>query len=276
MFPSDTEMYNQLGDDRDHAYLDLPTTDSSDYGWGKGKERPIYPCTSRPQGIFRNKNRSTGYASTAGKYTSAFALGARTFAKSDPALSRTLRAKALAAYALGKKYPGVCQTAPGTSPYFYEEENWVDDMELGAAELYALTNDRRYLADAMEYAAREPVTPWMGADTAKHYEFYPWHNNGHYAIWRAGSAAQKKQMAEFYRRGLDAVVARADNGFRIGIPFIWCSNDLVVSFATQALLYRQMTGDQRFREYEQSAIDWLFGANPWGTSMVVGYPRAGT
>jgi endoglucanase len=36
-----------------------------------------------------------------------------------------------------------------------------------------------------------------------------------------------------------------------------------------------MTGDTRFREYEQAAIDWLFGANPWGTSMVVGYPNGG-
>jgi hypothetical protein len=33
-----------------------------------------------------------------------------------------------------------------------------------------------------------------------------------------------------------------------------------------------MTGDQRFREHEQAAIDWLFGANPWGTSMMIGYP----
>ena len=51
-------------------------------------------------------------------------------------------------------------------------------------------------------------------------------------------------MEDYYRRGLDAVVARANNGFRIGIPFIWCSNDLMVSFATQAALYRRMTGDR--------------------------------
>src|SRR5690606_2935376 len=28
MFPADDQMYNQLGDDRDHSFLDLPTTDS--------------------------------------------------------------------------------------------------------------------------------------------------------------------------------------------------------------------------------------------------------
>jgi hypothetical protein len=61
----------------------------------------------------------------------------------------------------------------------------------------------------------------------------------------------------------------------VGIPFIWCSNNLMTSFATQAYLYRTMTGDTRFREYEAAALDWLFGVNPWGISMVIGLPRDG-
>jgi hypothetical protein len=115
----------------------------------------------------------------------------------------------------------------------------------------------------------------MGADTAKHYQWYPWHNNGHYEIWRLAKAHDRQIVADYYKRGLAAVTARADNGFRIGIPFIWCSNNLMASFATQAYLYRQMTGDNQFREYEQAAIDWLFGANPWGVSMVIGLPQNG-
>jgi len=276
MFPSDSEMYNQLGDDRDHTYWDLPTTDSADYGWGKGKERALYPCTGKPQGLFKYKNRSSGFASTAGKYASSFALASLLYGKSDPAFASKLRARALAAYAIGKKFPGVCQGAPGKAPYFYEEDNWTDDMELGAAELYALTRDRRYLRDALDYASHEPVTPWFGADTARHYQWYPWHNNGHYEIWRVARGADRKTVADFYRRGIQAVVRRADNGFRIGIPFIWCSNNLMASFATQAYLYRRMTGDNQFREYEQSAFDWLFGTNPWGVSMVIGLPHDGT
>ncbi len=275
MFPSDAEMYNQLGDDRDHTYWDLPPTDSADYGWGKGKERALYPCTGRPQGLFRYKNRSSGFASTAGKYASAFALAASIYRQKDPAFATKLRHKALSAYAIGKRFPGVCQGAPGRAPYYYEEDNWVDDMELAAAELYALTRNRSYLRDALDYASREPVTPWMGRDTAKHYQWYPWHNNGHYEIWRAANTSDRRIVAAYYRRGLSAVVARADNGFRIGIPFIWCSNNLMASFATQAYLYRNMTGDNQFREYEQAAIDWLFGANPWGISMVIGLPHDG-
>ncbi len=275
MFPSDSEMYNQLGDDRDHTYWDLPTNDSADYGWGKGKERALYPCTGKPQGLFKYKNRSNGFASTAGKYASTFALAASLYGRRDPPFAAKLRQKALAAYAIGKRSPGVCQGAPGRAPYFYEEDNWTDDMELGAVELYALTRDRRYLRDALAYAAKEPVTPWFGADTAKHYQWYPWHNNGHYEIWRKAPVTDRKIVADYYKRGLKAVVDRADNGFRIGIPFIWCSNNLMASFATQAYLYRRMTGDKQFLEYEQAALDWLFGTNPWGVSMVIGLPHDG-
>ncbi len=275
MYPDDSTMFNQLGDDRDHAFFDLITTDSSDYGWGKGKERPVYPCTGKPQGILRAKNRATGYASTAGKFAAAFALGAQLFAVRDRSFADTLRRKAIAAYALGERYPGVCQTAPGTSPYFYEEDNWVDDMELGASLLHQLTGERRYADSAIAYARREPVTPWMGADTASHYQWYPFFNAAHFEMSKAAVPATRAELARFYRDGLARVAGRADNGFRIGVPFIWCSNDLVVSYANQAALYRQMTGDERFREFEQAALDWVFGTNPWGTSMAIGIPRAG-
>ncbi|NJD11357.1 MAG: glycoside hydrolase [Gemmatimonadetes bacterium] len=273
MHPSDDLIFNQIADDRDHAFHDLPNTDSSDYGWGKGGFRPVYPCTGRPQGLFAGKNRADGYASTAGKMAAAFALGVRVFRDRDPAFAQVLATKARSAYALGRKYPGACQTAPGRSPYFYEEASWVDDMELGAAELHALTGEAHFLQEAVEYAEQEPVTPWMGRDTARHYEYYPWVNHGHRAVWQeAADAATKARMVEFYRRGLQAVTDRAQNGFRNGIPFIWCSNNLLASFATQGVLFRRMGGGEAFRGPEQAAMDWIFGANPWGTSMVVYFP----
>lgn len=272
MYPEDDLLLNQLGDDRDHAFWDLPPNDSSDYGWGRGGWRPVYPCTGKPQGLFEHRNRSTGLASTAGKYAAGFALGARIFAGRDTAFARTLADRARAAYALGVVHPGVCQTAPARAPYFYEEDDWADDMELAAATLHALTREPRHLAAALEYAALQPVKPWMGQDTARHYQWYPWHDNGHYEIWREAPPpdSARRQMAEYYRRGLDAVRSRAGNGFRIGIPFVWCSNNLLASFATQAMFYRRMTGDTSYLEYEAAAIDWLFGANPWGVSMVIG------
>jgi hypothetical protein len=217
LFPDDSTMFNQLGDDRDHTYWDLITTDSSDYGWGKGGPRPVYPCTGKPQGILGHLNRSTGYASTAGKMAAAFALGARMLGARDRALADTLRRKAIAAYALGVRYPGACQTAPGAAPYFYEEDSWTDDMELGAALLFQLTGEERYRRDALSYARREPVTPWMGADTARHYQWYPWHNAGHLETWSRGSRAARGELAGFYRDGIERVVTRA--AYRLGVRY---------------------------------------------------------
>jgi len=166
-------------------------------------------------------------------------------------------------------------SAPARGPYFYEEDDWADDMELGAAALHALTGEARYRARAMAFAAQAKVKPWMGADTASHYQWYPFHNIGHYETWKRVAAASRAELARYYRDGLQAVAGRANNGFNVGIPFIWCSNDLMTSLAVQGVLYRRMTGDTRYRALEQSAIDWLFGVNPWGISMVIGMPADG-
>lgn len=276
MNPSDTEMYNQIADDRDHASYRLPTLDSVDYGWGKGKGRPVYFCTDKPQGLQKYKNRSNGLASTAGKFASTFAIGSRVMLKFDEKYANILKKKAIAAYELGIKYPGVCQTASCVSPYFYEEENYADDMELAAVELYNLTKDKRYLDDAVKFGHKEPVTPWMGADTARHYEWYPFINLGHYWI---GKCNNKKYSSEFItnlKKGIDLVYNKGKNNpFQIGIPFIWCSNNLVSNFLMQCRLYNELTNDDKYLAMEASLRDWLMGCNPWGTTMVIGLPENG-
>jgi endoglucanase len=275
MYPRPNLMFNQLGDDRDHLTFHVFTNDETNYGWGPGGARPIYPCTGRPQGLSKYKNHSTGMASTAGQFASVFALGAQIFAISNLRYARLLAAKAKEAYRYGELHPGVCQTAPATAPYYYEIANYANDMELGAAELYSLTHERRYLREALAYAAMERVQPWMGADTAEHYAWFPFFNFAHYELWRLGNAHAKRLMASYYREGLERVASRACNAFHIGIPFIWVSNDLAIAYATQAYLYRRMTGDRRFLAYEDGARDWLFGENLWGTSFVIGVPPQG-
>ena len=44
---------------------------------------------------------------------------------------------------------------------------------------------------------------------------------------------------------------------------------------TQCRLYRETTGDDTYAEMEASLRDWLFGCNPWGTSMIVELPLYG-
>lgn len=274
MNPAPEEMYNQIADDRDHRGFRLPTLDTVSYG--KGRERPVYTVTGKPQGLFKYKNRSTGVASTAAKFASAFALGSDILLQYYPAFSRMLKQKSIDAYNYGKKYPGICQTAPCVSPYFYEEDNYTDDMELAAVQLARTTNNLELLNEASGFGKTEPVTPWMGADTARHYQWYPFVNVGHFLMSKfAPDVKTKKQFLGYIKSGLTAIKAKGKNPFIFGVPFIWCSNNLVAAAITQAHWYRMQTGDNQFAEMETALRDWLFGCNPWGTSMICGMPEGG-
>jgi peptidoglycan/xylan/chitin deacetylase (PgdA/CDA1 family) len=269
MSPRDDRMYNQVGDDRDHQGMRIPRQDTNFYG--RGLQRPVYFCSGQPQGLLKYKNRSTGVASTAGKFSSCFALGRQLFAPSRKGFADTLLHKARAAYQAGIAQPGVCQTAPGRSPYFYEEDNWTDDMELAAA---SLGDD--YLDSAWHFAQQERVTPWLGKDTARHYQWYPFVNPGHAELARQSKGKQRDSLISYYREGIDRVWQKASqNAFYRGIPFIWCSNNLTVAFAIQCYWYRQLSGDNRYLQLEQACFDWIFGCNPWGTTMVYGLPASG-
>ncbi len=275
MNPSKDEMYYQVADDRDHRGYRLPNKDTTSYGFGK-KFRPVYFVTGKPQGNGKRQNRTTGVASVAAKYSSSFALGSEMFKKIDPAFSVLLKTKAKEAWEFALSDPGVCQTACVVSPYFYEEENYADDMELAAATLYQNSKIPEDFKSAAKWGELEQVTPWMELHRARHYQYYPFVNLGHALLAQSSDTLLARKFAGFMRQGLTSLKKYAANDpFPIGIPFIWCSNNLVVAAATQARLYRNITGDTQFLELETSLTDWLFGCNPWGTSMVVGLPANG-
>jgi endoglucanase len=286
MHPRSDWMFNQIADDRDHHGFRIPGEDSF---YNKGFERPVYFVTGEQQGLFQYKNRTTGTSSTAAKLASAFALADEIYLK-DNVWRRSEKAgplyaeKAISAYAYIWKKPGVTQTAPGHAPYFYEEDNWMDDVELAAAQLYKILNrdcnlpkkNQPTLKLAFDYAQKETLTPWLGSDTAKHYQWYPFINVGHNELAKQLKGKEKNTIISYYKKGIEAVWQKAKtNAFYRGVPFIWCSNNLTTSFATQCYWYRKLTNDKSFQEFEQANFDWLFGCNPWGTSMVYGLPANG-
>lgn len=278
MNPDSAVMFNQIADDRDHASMRLPTEDKVDYGWGAGAGRPVYFITGERQGLGEHKNRTTGVSSSAGKFASAFALGADIFKDIDPAFATLMKEKAGAAYNFAEIKLGNTQTACLKSPYFYEEDNYVDDVELAAAIKYNLTNDESWLKKADYWGQLEEVTPWMELGRARHYQFYPFINLGHYYLSQSKDEAIKEKYTRFMKNGLEAIAKRAkeqDDPFLNGVPFIWCSNNLVAAAITQARLYHQISGDDTYMEMEAALRDWLLGCNPWGTSMICGFPAGG-
>ena len=273
MNPEHRVMFNQIADDRDHAGFRLPQTDQVDYGWGPGTGRPVYFVTGKPQGLSSYINRTTGVSSTAGKFSSTFALGAEVFESLDPDFADLMRGKSLQAFEFALEQPGNTQTACVISPYFYEEDTWVDDVELAAATWAHYSGEARWLKEADYWGELEPITPWMELGRGRHYQYYPFINLGHYYLAKSSDEKVRAKYQEFMRQGLQAIKDRAaDDPFINGIPFIWCSNNLTSAAITQARLYHEVSGDASFLEMESALRDWLLGCNPWGTSMIVEAP----
>jgi peptidoglycan/xylan/chitin deacetylase (PgdA/CDA1 family) len=284
MHPREDWMFNQIADDRDHQGMRIPKEDSF---YGRGYERPVYFINGLPQQRGKFLNNTTGTSSTAAKFASAFALGKDVF-KNNKEYSNILSEKAFSALQYAYKKPGVTQTVSVRSPYIYAEDNWVDDLELAElnignifknidlADLTSISAEEDFLKNAFNLAKQEPITPWLGADTAKHYQWYPFINLGHYELSKHLKDKRRDTIIGFYKTGIERVWNKAkNNAFYRGVPFIWCSNNLTTSFAIQCYWYRELTNEKTFEEFEQANIDWLFGCNPWGTSMVYGLPSWG-
>ena len=276
LHPAPDQLYHQVADDRDHIGWKLPPEDQADYGWGKGGYRVVYFADGRPQGLGRFASASTGIANLAGRYAAAMALGHQLWKDQTPQAAfaaRCLQA-GIEVYRLGRAAEGVQQGNSYGAPYRYGEETWADDMEWGAAELFASTGDRQYLEDALRYARLIGATSMVGRDDAGHYQFYPFMNLGHFALHRLVDPAARAELVGYYRQGLEAARRRADSQpYGVGAPFIWCSNNVVVALATQAVLYDDMTGDHSYRRLADAQRDWLLGRNPWGISMFTGLPE---
>jgi hypothetical protein len=176
-----------------------------------------------------------------------------------------------AVYALGRAKEGVQQGNSFGAPYRYAESTWADDMEWGAAELFRATGEPRYLEEAKRYAAVAGSESWMGREETGHYQFYPVLNLGHFRLHGVVDREFQERLAAWYREGLERCEkAAGGNPFGVGVPFIWCSNNLLVALVTQCELYERMTGDKNFGEFVSRQRDWLLGRNPWGTTMFMG------
>ena len=279
MHPAPDQLFHQVADDRDHRGFKIPNKDNADYGWGENSYRVGYFATGKPQGLSKYQSEATGVANLAGRSAAAMALAARIWERdlNDPVFAAKCKRAAISLYQLGRDKEGFQQGNSYGAPYRYNEETWTDDMEWGAAELYKLTKEDKYLEQAKSYALQSNTADsWTVRDSAAHYQLYPFINMGHYSLHEVVDEDFKKTLEGYYKDGIDYTLKRAQkNPFHIGVPFIWCSNNLLTSLATQVILYEKMSGDKQFEPFLSSQRDWLFGKNPWGSSMFTGIPDGG-
>ena len=278
MHPAADQLFHQVADDRDHTGWKYPDRDSSDYGWGPNSYRVVYFANGRPQGLREYKSKATGIANLAGRYAAAMAMAYGIWKKDlkDTLFAERCLRAAKEVYTMGKDQEGFQQGNSYGAPYRYTEDTWADDMEWGAAALYKATGEDHFLSDAERYARLTNTTSWMGRDSTDHYQYYPFVNVGHFALYPYVDEAFQDTLARYYRDGLEKSRQRGEkNPYGIGVPFIWCSNNLTTALITQGLLYEDMTGDLQFHDFITTQRDWLLGRNPWGTSMFMNIPPDG-
>ncbi|MBP6793625.1 MAG: glycoside hydrolase family 9 protein, partial [Saprospiraceae bacterium] len=230
-------------------------------------------------GLNKYKSLATGIANLAGRSAAALALGYQVWNSNyDKGFAQICLKAAEELYALAKAKPGFQQGNSFGAPYRYNEDTWTDDMEWAAAELFRATRKLNYLSDAKKYAAMTGELSWIQKDTSAHYQFYPFLNMAHYSLYSLVDTETKKKLAMYYKNGIDQTIKQraSKNIYQIGSPFIWCSNNLLVDLGLQIYLYEKMTGDKQYQPYLYSMRDWLFGRNPWGTSMFMNIPADGT
>jgi hypothetical protein len=224
----------------------------------------------------------------AGRMAAVFALGFQVFKQSDPDFAADCLRAAEHIYDLANTAPtGDLLTV---SPFdFYPESSWVDDLELGAAELsLALASGdlprdlphrdpRFYLRKAAHWADR-----WLGSgepddDTLNlfdvsalaHYELSR-------AITRAGNPSglevTKPELAAGIKRQLDNAVEQSGED-PFGSGFAWAQFDVtshLFGLALSASLYDELAGTRDFAAFGTRQVAAALGANAWGMSFIVG------
>ncbi|MEM7657115.1 MAG: glycoside hydrolase family 9 protein [Bacteroidota bacterium] len=267
LHPRPDMLIHQIADDRDHRGYKMPDEDISDYGWGPNSYRVAYVATGKPQGLNKYQSEATGYANLAGRSAAALALGSRIWLEQglDSLFAGECLRAAKSLYALGKANEGYQQGNSYGAPYRYGEITWADDMEWAAAELYWALREPDYLEEAKHYARIAADEGWNLRDTTEHYRYYPFINLGHYALHSLVEAPFQDSLEQWYRAGIAYPFSKGmKNPYQIGIPFIWCSNNLLTSLLTQIILYEDMSGDTTYHSFLLQQRDWLFGYNPWG------------
>ena len=226
----------------------------------------------------------------AGRTAAALALAAQVFDASDRAYAARCLHAAERLFARARtRHVGRQLT---TSPHdYYDELEWRDDLELGAAELARATAragdaaaSRRYLAAAARWADAYLRSPLNGTDTLNLYDVAAL---AHLELGRllsrrgvpAGLPVSRRSLADDLADSLRHARRLATHDpFGVGTPVR--DGDTVqhaFGLALEAGAYDELAGTTTLAAFAAAQRDWALGANPWGLSFVVGagsvFPR---
>jgi hypothetical protein len=267
----------------DHDFWRLPEKDDQ-RGAKKGdfdyfvEYRPVFRAA--PPGGKLSPN-------LAGRLAADFALCSQVHRASDAAKADACLLAAAHVFELADPSPsGRLLTA---APFdYYPETEWRDDLELGAAEIYlalhglgsppaGLPHPASYYLQQAAHWAHAYIQVASGSDTLNLYDVSALaHRELHLAIDDAGGAAGLEVTKDDLVGDLRAQLVMAEaQGKKDPFGFGWAYGTVdaaphALGLAVTARYYRELGQKTDFDRFAQQQIDWLFGANAWGVSFVIG------
>jgi endoglucanase len=284
----------------DHDIWRLPQVDDSSRARPGAPDyfvanRPIFPANSPGGPISPN---------LAGRVAAAFALCAQVFAASDRGFAERCLHAGTTIYSLANTNP---RQLLSTSPHaYYGDGIWQDDMELGAIELYRAMRvlgdespklatglaSLSYLTSAARWADAYASSDANGQDTFNLYDVAPLAHYDLVGALRSPSAVRAMAVYQSVNISTDpnslqqdlhdqlALAARVGQPDPFRLANVAGNTDTVphaLGVAIQARLYDLLTHRATFEGLAETQLDWVLGANAWGTSFVVGagslYPQ---
>ncbi|MFJ1700953.1 glycoside hydrolase family 9 protein [Streptomyces sp. NPDC087532] len=229
------------------------------------KHRPVFRANTPGERISPN---------LAGRVAAAFALAAQTEAQERPDTARRWLEKAAAVYAQAdtRAHRPLVTTTPRS---FYQEDSWQDDMEWAAAELARAATDLadprgpRWMSEAVGWA-----DSYIRSDSRGTLEIADVSAMAHADLLATDSldSESASRLRADLRRQLDEggqIASHDPFGSGVALTEFDAVPHSLGLLAT-AELYARVTGDHRYDAFAARQRGWVFGANAWGTSFVIG------
>ena len=246
--PDSNTFYYQVGDgDTDHAY------------WGP----PELQKTSRPS--YAAATPSTPASEMCGEASAALAMMSMNAKQSDPSYSDKCLDTAKSIYTLGKTYKG-----RGTGQSYYTSGPYWDELAWAGIWMYRATGDNNYLNDVDDF-----IRAHLGANGAQGYQ------NNWTMCWDDVWAPVFLELYEItgdtvYKECVEYNLNYWMNNIRTtpgGLKYLnnWGVLRYAAAESAIALLYYEMSNDDKYLEFAKSQINYMLGDNPRNSSYVVGY-----
>ncbi|MFZ5551258.1 MAG: glycoside hydrolase family 9 protein [Pseudomonadota bacterium] len=205
-------------------------------------------------------------------FAAVMAAASRVFAGFEaqrPGLSARMRSAALAAWAWARKNPNaIYKQPPDVHTGGYDDKQLDDEFAWAAAELYITTRDDAFYKALAPERVPASVPAWNSVNGLVWISLAQHHQ-------RLTPAADQRLIAERIdglARGLASVWSSSP--YRVGAQaadFIWGSTSGLLNQAMMLIQAYRFSGQRAYLDAAQSALDFVLGRNPLGTSMVTGF-----